>query len=83
MSFKLKATVSALMLVGATQYAYAEGRLNLVCSATVDVCETLAKGFGEEADVKVNMVRLSSGETYARIRAEARNPKLDVWWGNR
>ena len=26
------------------------------------------------------MVRLSSGETYAKIRAEARNPKTDIWW---
>jgi len=25
-------------------------------------------------------VRMSSGEAYAKIRAEARNPKTDVWW---
>lgn len=30
---------------------------------------------------KVNMTRKSSGETYAQIRAEAKNPKGDVWWG--
>ena len=40
------------------------------------------KGDFEKAhsDIKVNMVRLSSGETYAKIRAEARNPKTDIWW---
>jgi iron(III) transport system substrate-binding protein len=27
------------------------------------------------------MVRLSSGETYAKVRAEARNPQTDLWWG--
>lgn len=27
------------------------------------------------------MTRKSSGETYAQVRAEASNPKGDVWWG--
>ena len=27
------------------------------------------------------MTRKSSGETFAQIRAEASNPKGDVWWG--
>lgn len=36
--------------------------------------------FQKETGIKVNMVRLSSGETYAKIRAEARNPKTDIWW---
>ncbi len=39
------------------------------------------KGDFEKAhDIKVNMVRMSSGEAYAKIRAEARNPKTDLWW---
>ncbi|GLQ74673.1 ABC transporter substrate-binding protein [Vibrio penaeicida] len=81
MKYKLSATLAAIALTGVTHNVYAEGKLNLVCSATVDVCESLAKGFSEKADVDVNMVRLSSGEVFARVRAEARNPKLDIWWG--
>ena len=32
-------------------------------------------------DTDVLMVRKSTGETLAQIRAEAGNPKIDVWWG--
>jgi iron(III) transport system substrate-binding protein len=31
--------------------------------------------------IKVSMTRKSSGETYAQIKAEAANPRGDVWWG--
>ena len=61
--------------------AYA-GELNLICAADVVVCETLAGAFAKDhADIHVNMVRLSSGETYAKLRAESRNPQTDLWWG--
>ncbi|GGL49997.1 ABC transporter substrate-binding protein [Wenxinia marina] len=55
--------------------------LNLICSADVVVCERLVTEFEASHDIAVNMVRLSSGETYAKIRAEARNPQTDLWWG--
>jgi iron(III) transport system substrate-binding protein len=61
--------------------AKAEGNLNLICSADVVICELLQGAFQTETGISVNMVRLSSGETYAKIRAEARNPKTDIWWG--
>ena len=58
------------------------GELNLICAADVVVCETLVGAFEKDhADIHVNMVRLSSGETYAKLRAEARNPQTDLWWG--
>ena len=60
--------------------ALAAGDLNLICSADVVICEQMKDMFEKENPIKVNMVRLSSGETYAKIRAEARNPKTDVWW---
>ena len=60
--------------------AHAAGDLNLICSADVVICEQMKNSFEKEHDIKVNMVRLSSGETYAKIRAEARNPKTDIWW---
>ncbi len=31
--------------------------------------------------LKVNWIRMSSGETLARLRAEKSAPKGDVWWG--
>ena len=56
--------------------------LNLICSADVVICEKLVTEFeAAHADIDVNMVRLSSGEAYAKVRAEARNPQTDLWWG--
>ncbi len=61
--------------------AMAAGQLNLICAADVKWCELMETMFEEDHDIDVNMVRMSSGEAYARIRAEARNPKTDLWWG--
>jgi iron(III) transport system substrate-binding protein len=63
-----------------TAPAHAAGDLNLICSADVVICEMMQQMFQKDTGIQVNMVRLSSGETYAKIRAEARNPKTDIWW---
>ncbi|MGR3793721.1 ABC transporter substrate-binding protein [Vannielia sp. SX4] len=56
--------------------------LNLICSADVVICEKLVSEFeASHSDIDVNMVRLSSGEAYAKVRAEGRNPQTDLWWG--
>ncbi|NVK35178.1 MAG: ABC transporter substrate-binding protein [Rhodobacteraceae bacterium] len=56
--------------------------LNLICSADVVICEKLVTEFeASHSDIDVNMVRLSSGEAFAKVRAEARNPQTDLWWG--
>ncbi|SMX29217.1 hypothetical protein TRP8649_03350 [Pelagimonas phthalicica] len=54
--------------------------LNLICSADIVICEKIVEAFEAGHDIDVNMVRLSSGEAYAKIRAEARNPRTDLWW---
>ncbi len=74
---------AAALAAGATFFAFsarADGNLNLICSADVVICEQMKGAFEKKTDISVNMVRLSSGETYAKIRAEARNPKTDIWW---
>ncbi|PLV54477.1 ABC transporter substrate-binding protein [Erwinia sp. B116] len=61
--------------------AQAAGKLNMICSADVVVCEQMTNLFEKQhPDIKVSMVRLSAGEAYARIRTEARNPRTDIWW---
>ena len=56
--------------------------LSLVCSAEQDWCDLMVAAFeAEQPDIDVLMVRKSTGETLAQIRAEAGNPKIDVWWG--
>ena len=37
--------------------------------------------FEKATGIKVLMTRKSSGEFYAQIKAEAANPKGDIWWG--
>ncbi|MFZ1470830.1 MAG: ABC transporter substrate-binding protein [Paracoccaceae bacterium] len=55
--------------------------LNLYCSAQEDWCQLIEKSFEEASGIDVAMTRKSSGETYAQVKAEAENPKGDVWWG--
>jgi iron(III) transport system substrate-binding protein len=73
-------TTVVLTGIGAGQ-AIAKGKVNFYCSAQEDWCQLMAKGFTKETGIKVNMSRASSGETYAKIKAEAKNPKGDLWWG--
>ena len=37
--------------------------------------------FQKATGITVAMTRKSSGETFAQVKAEAANPKGDIWWG--
>lgn len=76
----LMAAIAAATTLSALP-AFAAGKLNMICSADVVVCEQMTNLFEKQhPDIKVSMVRLSAGEAYARIRTEARNPRTDIWW---
>lgn len=79
-SATMAAAVLAAGLALSAYSARAAGELNVICSADPQVCELMKGLFEQQSDITVNMVRLSAGETYAKIRAEARNPKTDIWW---
>ncbi len=70
-----------LALMGSAGHTIAAEKLTYYCSAQEDWCQLMATGFEEATGIKVNMTRKSSGETLAQIKAEASNPKGDVWWG--
>src|SRR5690606_18042156 len=73
----------AALAAGASSFAFsaqAAGNLNVICSADVVICEQMKNMFEKDTCINVNMVRLSSGEPSAKIRAEARNPQTDIWW---
>ncbi|MDV7272115.1 ABC transporter substrate-binding protein [Thioclava sp. A2] len=55
--------------------------LNVVCSNEQAWCDLMAQNFEIDTGIDVAVVRKSTGETLAQIRAEAGNPKVDVWWG--
>ena len=74
--------ISALALSAALSAGGAfAGELNVVCSNEQDWCDLMAGNFEDKTGISVAMVRKSTGETLAQVRAEAGNPKIDVWWG--
>ena len=81
---KLKKIFFVFSLLFLASYAaptYAKGNLTVYCSVEIEVCEILIQGFKKETGIDVAMTRKSSGETFAQMKAEATNPKGDVWFG--
>lgn len=73
-------SLAVMTMAGAT--ATAADELSVVCSAEQDWCDLMVAAFeAEHPETDVLMVRKSTGETLAQVRAEAGNPKIDVWWG--
>ena len=70
--------LGAAALLGAGD---AKAQLNLYCTVQEEWCREMVTAFEKETSIKVNMSRKSSGELYAQVKAEASNPKGDVWWG--
>jgi len=77
---KLRFILAALALVGPAS-ALAQGNLTLYCSPQEEWCRAVVTAFEKKTGIKVSMTRKSSGETYAQVKAEAANPRGDVWWG--
>ena len=77
----MKTTILTAGLIGVAGMSAAQAaQLDLICSADVVICEKMVEVYEAKTGTDVNMVRLSSGEAYAKIRAESSNPKTDIWW---
>jgi len=55
--------------------------INVLCTPQEEWCQGMKQEFEAKYDITVNYVRMSSGESLARIRAEKDNPTFDIWWG--
>jgi iron(III) transport system substrate-binding protein len=76
------AALAVLTLAGlAGQPAQAQGELVVYCTVQEEWCRPMMQAFERATGIKVAMTRKSSGETFAQIKAEAANPRGDVWWG--
>jgi iron(III) transport system substrate-binding protein len=53
----------------------------MLCAPAADWCEAIAAGFQRDTGIRVAMARKSAGEILAQIRAEAQNPRTDIWFG--
>jgi iron(III) transport system substrate-binding protein len=63
-------------------HALAQGQqVTALCSTDQGWCELAAKEFQSQTGIKVLQVHKATGEALAQIRAEAANPKTDIWWG--
>jgi iron(III) transport system substrate-binding protein len=72
---------TALSAALATDDAKAEGNLTVYCSVQEEWCQLMVNEFQKATGITVAMTRKSSGETFAQVKAEAANPKGDIWWG--
>jgi iron(III) transport system substrate-binding protein len=57
------------------------GTVTVACGATEEWCAAMTAAFTEASGVEAEFVRLSSGETVARLQAGRSNPEFDVWHG--
>ena len=56
-------------------------KLTLYCGLLEEYMVKSIQEFQKDTGIKVEAVRMSSGEVLGRIRAEKNNPKASVWWG--
>ena len=80
---KFSVTPLALLLVGALhiQAAMAQSTVNAICSTDQPWCDLAAAEFQKATGIKVMQTKKPTGEALAQLRAEASNPKTDIWWG--
>jgi iron(III) transport system substrate-binding protein len=73
----------ALALLAAALHApaRAQGVVNAICSTDQSWCELAAQEFSRATGLRVLQTRQPTGEALAQLRAEAANPKTDLWWG--
>ena len=76
----LRGILCALALA-ARLTAAAQGELVVYCTVQEEWCRPMVAAFEKATGIKVLMTRKSSGEFYAQIKAEAANPRGDIWWG--
>src|SRR5512143_929681 len=72
--------VAALALAMPLSVA-AQGELVVYCTVQEEWCRPMVAAFEKATGIKVLMTRKSSGEFYAQLKAEAANPRGDIWWG--
>lgn len=57
------------------------GSVTAICSTDQSWCELAAQEFTRATGVRVLQTRKATGEALAQLRAEASNPRTDLWWG--
>lgn len=79
---QLKHVLAASAVMVMTQVSGAgAAELVMYCGVQEEWCRAMTSTFERETGIKVSMTRKSNGEIFAQLKAEASNPKGDIWWG--
>jgi iron(III) transport system substrate-binding protein len=82
MKYLATAAAASLLAAGVSASpAQAQGTLVMYCGVQEEWCRAMTTAFERDTGIKVSMTRKSSGEIYAQVKAEAANPRADIWWG--
>ncbi len=73
--------IVALLLSVLPAQAQGGDTLTVLCTPQEDWCVAMTQAFQEQTGIATSYVRMSSGESLARLRATADNPEFSVWWG--
>lgn len=65
---------------GATQ-STGTGKITVACGATEDWCKAMTDAFTKNTGIEARFVRLSSGETVAKLQASKDKPEFHAWLG--
>jgi iron(III) transport system substrate-binding protein len=72
----------ATLLLSSASVVQAQAQVvHAMCSTDQSWCELAAAEFQKQTGIRVLQTRKPTGEALAQLRAEATNPKTDVWWG--
>ena len=72
---------AALALCAVFAAPVAAQTVNAICSTDQPWCDMAASEFQKATGIKVMQTKKPTGEALAQLRAEASNPKTDIWWG--
>ena len=78
---KISWPLVVVFLVASAAPVAAQGTLNVYCSVQLEWCQMIANEFTRQSGTRVAITNKGSGEVFAQIKAEAANPKADVWFG--
>lgn len=74
-------TVSILLVVLLSVSAGAKERIVAYTTLDEPLARAVFEAFEKDTGITVEWVRLSTGETVARLEAERKNPQASIWYG--
>lgn len=77
----MRKVLALLVVILTTFFVFAANYVNAYTTLEEPLAKVLFAEFEKETGIKVNWVRLSTGEVIARLEAEKQNPQASIWVG--